>query len=141
MPSACSVTVVRPGPARGLARGPEPATARAPVRRYARAQEAPNPWQRSTPSPLHTTPGAAANGRLGTSGQIGSFRHPPSPLDGCARRPGTRSSYVCRYGVTPLQAMIAAEMLAPNPSGNYRFLAADGRPFSEGALVDPGFDL
>jgi hypothetical protein len=49
--------------------------------------------------------------------------------------------YVCRYGVTPLHAMIAAEMLAPNPSGNYRFLAAEGRPFSEGALVDPGFDL
>ncbi|MDQ6719225.1 MAG: hypothetical protein M3003_00315 [Candidatus Dormibacteraeota bacterium] len=32
-------------------------------------------------------------------------------------------------------------MIASNPSGNYRFLAAQGRPFSAGALADPGFDL
>jgi hypothetical protein len=32
-------------------------------------------------------------------------------------------------------------MIASNPSGNYRFLAAKGRPFSGGALADPGFDL
>jgi hypothetical protein len=32
-------------------------------------------------------------------------------------------------------------MLAHNPSGNYRFLAAPGRPFSGGAIADPGFDL
>jgi hypothetical protein len=32
-------------------------------------------------------------------------------------------------------------MLAHNPSGNYRFLGAPGRPFSGGAVADPGFDL
>jgi hypothetical protein len=32
-------------------------------------------------------------------------------------------------------------MLANNPAGNYRFLAAEGRPFSGGALADPGFDM
>jgi len=32
-------------------------------------------------------------------------------------------------------------MLAHNLAGNYRFLAAEGRPFSGGALADPGFDL
>src|ERR1700693_5416820 len=32
-------------------------------------------------------------------------------------------------------------MLAHNPSGNYRFLAAPRRPFSGGAIADPGFDL
>ncbi|HKF18533.1 MAG TPA: hypothetical protein VKF14_15250 [Candidatus Dormibacteraeota bacterium] len=37
--------------------------------------------------------------------------------------------------------MIAANMLVANPIGNYRFLAAEGRPFSAGALADPGFDL
>ena len=33
------------------------------------------------------------------------------------------------------------EMLASNSVGNYRFLAAEGRPFSGGAVADPGFDL
>jgi hypothetical protein len=33
------------------------------------------------------------------------------------------------------------QMLAQNPAGNYRFLAAKGRPFSGGAAADPGFDL
>jgi hypothetical protein len=28
-----------------------------------------------------------------------------------------------------------------NPSGNYRFLGAHGRPFSGGAVADPGFDM
>lgn len=32
-------------------------------------------------------------------------------------------------------------MIAHNPTGNYRFLAAQGRPFSGGAVADPGFDL
>ena len=32
-------------------------------------------------------------------------------------------------------------MLAYNRSGNYRFLAAEGRPFSGGALADEGYDL
>ena len=32
-------------------------------------------------------------------------------------------------------------MLARNPVGNYRFLAAEGRPFSGGAVADQGFDL
>jgi hypothetical protein len=32
-------------------------------------------------------------------------------------------------------------MLAHNPAGNYRYLAAEGRPFSGGAVADPGFDL
>lgn len=32
-------------------------------------------------------------------------------------------------------------MLAHNRSGNYRFLAAEGRPFSGGAVADEGYDL
>src|ERR1700687_5607190 len=32
-------------------------------------------------------------------------------------------------------------MLKHNPSGNYRFLAAEGRPFSGGAVADEGYDL
>lgn len=32
-------------------------------------------------------------------------------------------------------------MLAHSPSGNYRFLAAEGRPFSGGVVADDGFDL
>jgi hypothetical protein len=28
-----------------------------------------------------------------------------------------------------------------NPAGNYRFLGAQGRPFSGGAVADPGFDI
>lgn len=32
-------------------------------------------------------------------------------------------------------------MLTHSPSGNYRFLAAEGRPFSSGILADDGFDL
>jgi hypothetical protein len=32
-------------------------------------------------------------------------------------------------------------MVARNPAGNYSFLGAEGRPFSGGALADPGFDL
>src|ERR1700681_4947856 len=32
-------------------------------------------------------------------------------------------------------------MLAYNRSGNYRFLAAEGRPFSGGAIADEGYDL
>jgi hypothetical protein len=32
-------------------------------------------------------------------------------------------------------------VIARNPVGNYRFLAAEGRPFSGGALADGGFDL
>ncbi len=32
-------------------------------------------------------------------------------------------------------------MLAHNESGNYRFLAAEGRPFSGGAVADEGYDL
>jgi hypothetical protein len=32
-------------------------------------------------------------------------------------------------------------MPAHNPSGNYRFLGAPGRPFSGGAVADPGFDM
>ena len=32
-------------------------------------------------------------------------------------------------------------MLEHNPSGGYRFLAAPGRPFSGGAVADPGFDM
>lgn len=31
--------------------------------------------------------------------------------------------------------------LVHSPSGNYRFLAAEGRPFSGGAVADSGFDL
>jgi hypothetical protein len=57
--------------------------------------------------------------------------HPLSPFSYHARGHGER----------PSSAMIAAEMLVANPSGNYRFLAAEGRPFSAGALVDPGYEL
>ncbi|HEX9098086.1 MAG TPA: hypothetical protein VF956_01210 [Candidatus Dormibacteraeota bacterium] len=32
-------------------------------------------------------------------------------------------------------------MLAHNRSGNYRFLAAEGKPFSGGAVADDGYDL
>ena len=32
-------------------------------------------------------------------------------------------------------------MLRHNPSGNYRFLAAEGRPFSSGVVADAGHDL
>jgi hypothetical protein len=32
-------------------------------------------------------------------------------------------------------------MLAHNPSGGYRFIAAPRRPFSRGAVADPGFDM
>jgi hypothetical protein len=32
-------------------------------------------------------------------------------------------------------------MLAHNRSGNYRFLAAEGRPFSGGVMADEGYDL
>ena len=32
-------------------------------------------------------------------------------------------------------------MIEKNPAGNYRFLAAPARPFSGGAVADPGFDL
>jgi hypothetical protein len=32
-------------------------------------------------------------------------------------------------------------MLTHNPAGNFRFLAAEGRPFSGGAVADEGFDL
>ena len=32
-------------------------------------------------------------------------------------------------------------MVTRNPAGNYSFLAAEGRPFSSGALADSGFDL
>ena len=32
-------------------------------------------------------------------------------------------------------------MLKHSPSGNYRFLAAEGRPFSSGIVADPGYDL
>jgi hypothetical protein len=32
-------------------------------------------------------------------------------------------------------------MPAHNTSGNYRFLGAEGRPYSGGAVADPGFDL
>jgi len=32
-------------------------------------------------------------------------------------------------------------MLAANPSGNYRYLTLDGRPFSAGVVADPGYDL
>lgn len=32
-------------------------------------------------------------------------------------------------------------MSAHNKAGNYRFLGAEGRPYSGGALADPGFDL
>jgi hypothetical protein len=32
-------------------------------------------------------------------------------------------------------------MTAHNAAGNYRFLGAEGRPFSGGALAEPGFDL
>jgi hypothetical protein len=32
-------------------------------------------------------------------------------------------------------------MLVHNQSGNYRFLAAEGRPFSGGAVADEGYDL
>ena len=32
-------------------------------------------------------------------------------------------------------------MLAHNRSGNYRFLASEGRPFSDGAVADLGYDL
>ncbi len=32
-------------------------------------------------------------------------------------------------------------MLTHNSSGNYRFLAAEGRPFSGGAIADEGYDL
>ena len=32
-------------------------------------------------------------------------------------------------------------MLAQNRTGNYRFLAAEGRPFSGGAVADDGFDI
>jgi hypothetical protein len=35
----------------------------------------------------------------------------------------------------------AQRMLAHSPSGNYRFLAAEGRPFSGGAVADEGYDL
>jgi hypothetical protein len=36
---------------------------------------------------------------------------------------------------------IQQRMLTHNPSGNYRFLAAEGRPFSGGAVADEGYDL
>jgi hypothetical protein len=32
-------------------------------------------------------------------------------------------------------------VLAHSPSGNYRFLAAEGRPFSSGIVADEGYDL
>jgi len=32
-------------------------------------------------------------------------------------------------------------MQSQNTAGNYRFLGAEGRPFSNGAAADPGFDL
>jgi hypothetical protein len=32
-------------------------------------------------------------------------------------------------------------VIARNPAGNYTFLAAEGRPFSGGALADTGFDM
>jgi hypothetical protein len=32
-------------------------------------------------------------------------------------------------------------MLAKNAAGNYRFLGAEGRPFSNGAVADAGFDM
>ncbi|HSS93660.1 MAG TPA: hypothetical protein VLR46_06685, partial [Candidatus Dormibacteraeota bacterium] len=32
-------------------------------------------------------------------------------------------------------------MLAHSRAGNYRFLGADGRPFSDGVVADAGFDI
>src|SRR2546422_6377101 len=32
-------------------------------------------------------------------------------------------------------------MQSQNTAGNYHFLGAEGRPFSNGAAADPGFDL
>jgi hypothetical protein len=32
-------------------------------------------------------------------------------------------------------------MLKLNPRGNYRFLVAEGRPFSGGVVTDDGYDL
>src|SRR5260370_42485725 len=53
-------------------------------------------------------------------------------------RATTYSLAVCEVRRLP---KIQQRMLTDNRSGNYRFLAADGRPFSGGAAADEGDDL